>query len=434
MTLTLLTPPHIASAARTADTGPRTVLLLQGPPTRFWSGLGARFRANGHRVLHVGFSLADRLNWRGPGATWYRGPLADWGDWLAAFCAREGVTDLLYYADRLPYHRTALSVARARGMRAWSIENGYLRPDWLTLEPEAMGAFSRFSRDGAVIRALAAQAEPPDMTPRYRHGFAREAVAEVAYNLTMSLGRPLFPHYASDRPYMPALDYLSWLRRWAFGRRAVRTARVADAACRRRDWPWVLCALQLQSDYQIRCSSRYGSLAQMIDEVLISFARKAPADLRLIFKLHPLDNGWCDFPRLIRQRARALGVEARILAADGGDLDTMLSGARGVVTVNSTVGLHALQRGTPLIALGDAVYDLPGLTHQGGLDAFWTAPEPVDAGLAADFVTALAATIQVRGSFHNPAGQQVAAGEIVRRVEQADRYWQVWRPLDALGP
>jgi capsular polysaccharide export protein len=43
----------------------------------------------------------------------------------------------------------------------------------------------------------------------------------------------------------------------------------------------------------------------------------------------------------------------------------VLAPAAGVVTVNSTAGLQALREGKPVVALGRALYDMPGLTFQG---------------------------------------------------------------------
>jgi capsular polysaccharide export protein len=45
---------------------------------------------------------------------------------------------------------------------------------------------------------------------------------------------------------------------------------------------------------------------------------------------------------------------------------------------SSTVGCQALARGVPVMALGKAIYDIAGLTHQGELDEFWNAPEAPD--------------------------------------------------------
>jgi capsular polysaccharide export protein len=95
-----------------------------------------------------------------------------------------------------------------------------------------------------------------------------------------------------------------------------------------------------------------------------------------------------------------------------------------VVLANSTVGLHAARAGVPTIALGEAVYDIPGITHQGGIDSFWTTPEPVDARLERLMVRAMAAEIQVRGSFYDKAGQKAAIAEIVDRLTR--RPYPAW--------
>jgi capsular polysaccharide export protein len=55
-----------------------------------------------------------------------------------------------------------------------------------------------------------------------------------------------------------------------------------------------------------------------------------------------------------------------------GKIGLYVKKALGVVTINSTVGLIALQQGKPLCALGNAIYsEFDGL-FKGGLDAFWT--------------------------------------------------------------
>ena len=87
------------------------------------------------------------------------------------------------------------------------------------------------------------------------------------------------------------------------------------------------------------------------------------------------------------------------------------------VLVNSTVGLFSIRALCPTKVLGIAVFDIAGLTHQGSLDEFWTSPEPVDPNLARDLVMAMAATIQVKGSFYDPMGRKAAQAEIVRRLQ-----------------
>ncbi|GIX12476.1 MAG: capsular polysaccharide biosynthesis protein [Paracoccaceae bacterium] len=391
-------------------------LFLQGPPGLFWARLADALAAAGHGVRRINLNAGDRLFWPRRGADNYRGRLSAWRDWLDAYCARHGVTDILYYADRQPYHVEALAVARARGLRAHAVEYGYLRPDWITIEPEGMGRHSTFPRTPAAIRALAAGQPDPDMTPRHGHAFIDEAWREVAYSLAMVFGRPLYPFYRSDRYYWPVAEYLAWairlgLRPIALGRGEALVDRCLSGA-----FPFNVVALQLQMDYQIRASTDYGHLEEMLDEVMASMAAHAPADRHLVVKTHPLDCGLELWPLRLRRLTRRHGLRGRVHLVESRRLAPLVRASRGVILANSTVGLHALGDGVPVLAMGDAIYDIPGLTHQGGIDSFWTDPEPVDMGLVADLRRALAAHIQVRGDFFDPEGQRAAIAALVARL------------------
>ena len=87
----------------------------------------------------------------------------------------------------------------------------------------------------------------------------------------------------------------------------------------------------------------------------------------------------------------------------------------GVVTINSSAGLEAILAGIPVKTLAPALYDVAGLTHQGGLDAFWSSPETPDATLARQFVRALTGSVLVRGTIYSREGLDAA----VRNVADA---------------
>jgi hypothetical protein len=104
---------------------------------------------------------------------------------------------------------------------------------------------------------------------------------------------------------------------------------------------------------------------------------------------------------------------------DGGDLDKIVA-RRAVVTVNSTVGGLALARGLPVIALGRAVYDIPGLTHQGEFAEFWNAPKPPEADLFDAFRRVVAARCLIPGSFFSERGVRLAVEAAIDRLEAID--------------
>ena len=132
------------------------VMLLQGPPSPFARELGAALMARGHHVTRVMLSFGDWLYGRGDGAVLWRGRFAEWEGWVEARMRAEGITHLVYYADRQPHHVAAQRAARRLGLRCVSYENGYLRPDWIVLEEGGQGAFSHFPDDLATVRHLAA--------------------------------------------------------------------------------------------------------------------------------------------------------------------------------------------------------------------------------------------------------------------------------------
>ncbi|HEF4739147.1 capsular biosynthesis protein [Burkholderia multivorans] len=395
----------------------RAILFLQGPPSLFWRQLSDHFDAAQVRTHRINFSLGDWAYWRKRGAVNYRGRFSRWADFLRDYLIRHEITDIFYYADRLPYHAVAREIAQSLGIRTFSIEFGYLRPDWLTLERGGMGTLSHFPTDPKEIRAIARRVGPfKQDTAHYSHTFGQEAFNEVLYNLLTSLVPYFFPLYRTDKYYLPLLDYLRWLPRMV-AQRLYEPARVAAAdVLRHSNARYWMLALQMQADYQLRANSAYTDQRQVIEEVIASFAKHTPRDGSLIIKLHPLDNGMERWEKFVARTAKRYDVASRVIAVTDCDLKRTIKHSQGVITVNSTVGLHALRANCPVKVLGIAMYDIAGLTHQGSLETFWTKPERVNKPLLRDFVAAIAATVQVHGSFYNRAGRDAACREIVRRV------------------
>lgn len=101
-----------------------------------------------------------------------------------------------------------------------------------------------------------------------------------------------------------------------------------------------------------------------------------------------------------------------------GDIAQLVCHARGVVTVNSTTGTLALACNVPVLTLGQAIYDLPGLTAQCSLEHFWqTLPQP-DALIFAAFRRVLIDQCLIPGGFFSEEGLEKLTRSTVARLEQ----------------
>jgi capsular polysaccharide export protein len=395
----------------------RCFLFLQGPISPFFAEVAAGLAARGHEIHRINLCLGDRLCWRrGPGrVTDYRGHPEDWPVFVSTYLDRHRVTDIVLLGEQRAYHRAAIAAAGPRGIAVTVTDFGYFRPDWITLERDGMGGDSRFPRDPEAIRALARALPPADLQERLSDDFARQARWDVAYHLASLLPLP-FPHYRSHQLHHPVATYAGIGLRLL--RRGAEHAEGARALAMAAPHPYWVFAMQMETDFSVRAYSSYRDMDTPVAETVRSFARHAPADGRLIVKVHPLDPCLKRWGRRVHAIADAAGVALRVHLAHHGPLDDMLRGARGLVTVNSTVGVRALTLGCPAVALGRAVWDVPGLTYQGPLDRFWSEAEPPEPSLRDAFLGALQGTTQLRGVFYAPEGRAAAVEAAVARLDE----------------
>ncbi|WP_081157889.1 capsule biosynthesis protein [Ensifer aridi] len=396
----------------------RTFLFLQGPSSPIFAKIAARLAALGHVCLRINLNAGDQIFWRRPGAHNYRGSIEGWPAYIEAFIRRHAVSDLVLLGEERPYHRIAIAAAQRADAQVFVIEMGYLRPDWLTLERGGMSSNSHFPADPTQILEAAEGLPEPDWQRRYRQSFLAEAAYDLLYNLPNVFLWFLFPGYRRHAIFHPLAEYAGWLRRLAAGQRHQRAADAIVRSLLSSGSPYFVHPLQLETDYQLRAHSPFSSQRDAIREILTSFARAAPATAKLAVKVHPLDNGLIPWRKIIGRKATALGISGRVVYLDGGNLDLLTEHSAGMVTVNSTAGLHALRQGKPVKILGKAVFDIGGLTDQQPLDAFWAAPQPPDAQLNAAMFRLMAASIQVRGNFYSRAGTDAGAQAIAERLHR----------------
>ena len=385
----------------------RHTLILQGPMGWFFSDLAEVLMREGQHVTKVHFNGGDECFWRHPGALRYADRPEALAPWLRELMKRQRIDAVVLFGQMRPIHCVARSVALELGVGIFVFEEGYLRPHYVTIERRGVNALSRLPRLASFYAEQSPAHPPPPQAPPLptAQNIRRTALIAAAYGIAALVLRPWYPHQQHHRSLNPVAEPMRWARsylrylHYKVSEHGVQD-RLTSADLSKR---WFLVPLQVQSDSQVTHHSPYRTIEAFISEVMASFALHAPADLGLVIKHHPMDRAYSHYRHHIDTEAQRLGIAHRVVYLHDQHLPTLLDHARGVVTINSTVGLQALHHGAPVIALGESVYSVPGLVHCGPLADFWQAPGEVDQALYQRFRQHLIAHTQLNASFYAEA-------------------------------
>lgn len=375
----------------------RRILLLQGPNGPFFARLRDLLVGCGCLVTKVNFNGGDDLYYRGGDIVRFSDAMPAWEAYLRGLLQARRIDAIVVFGSARRQHRIAARVARELGIAYWVFEEGYVRPDYITLEAGGVNAESPLA---SVQLGAIPQAGRTTRPCRFKHAFGLMAWHSFWYFVAGRLGRGGYPHYRHHKPFtVPELG--RWLRA---GYRKIRF-RWQERDLRRRllasDHPhFFMVALQVSSDSQIRQHSPWRRIEDFIEATIHSFAWHAPPDSQLVLKHHPMDRGHTDYAVTIDAICVRYGVAERVSYLHDARLPSLLHRCVGLVTINSTTGLQALFHRVPVIALGRCFYDKPGLTFQGSLDLFWSDPPAVDMRAFSRFRHYLLRVSQINASFY----------------------------------
>ncbi|MDP3403353.1 MAG: capsular biosynthesis protein [Brevundimonas sp.] len=439
----------------------RRFLIVTAPFGPFGRVLAEQLAAEGASVARMLFNAGDAAYWRRSGAVPYTGDVRRWPARLHRLVLDQGLTDLIVFGEGGPYNQGVLSQATklkaaaaaraasdewrvasgegtcapappraqaerlrepsdsaggnaAHPLRIWVLENGYFRPDWITVEENGVNASSGLPRDRHAY-------DPPipEILPTRPAGriLPHHVINISLYHVAQPLGRLVFRRYVYPYTQSPWLQFIGHVRRYLS--LTLRPAAESDAGVIRARGPFFIACLQREGDAQLLRYSHYADNTAFLAEVLSSFARHAPADARLVVKNHPLDPGLVDLARMTHILAVERGIADRVDFIDGGNLAALCRASQGMVVNNSSAALSALGFSTPVKVLGEAFFDIEGLTDQAPIDTFWARPTPPDDALFNRFKAHVIARTQVNGNYHEPRALKPTAKALARKFAAA---------------
>lgn len=211
--------------------------------------------------------------------------------------------------------------------------------------------------------------------------------------------------------HFPRYEARCWVRAyWRKQLYKVTQRKVLPRLMNELDQRYYLAVLQVYNDSQIRNHSNYNDVRDYINEVMYSFSRKAPKESYLVIKHHPMDRGHRLYRPLIKRLSKEYGLDERVIYVHDLPMPELLRHAKAVVTINSTAGISALIHNKPLKVMGNALYDIKGLTYQGHLHQFWQADFKPDMKLFKKFRGYLLVKTQVNGGYYGGVKFENALG------------------------
>lgn len=377
----------------------KKVLLLQGPIGPFFHRFSLDLEAQGAKVFKINFNGGDWLFYR-DNALNFNKPMSDWPVFFENYVINNQIDIVLLFGDCRPIHQVAHDIATKLQLEIGVFEEGYVRPDYITLEKYGVNANSRISKSPTYYADL------PDVVKNNAYSIGKPfwyaAMWGMMYNTATTLAIPYFRHYKHHRS-LSIWQGLYWIRslwrKWLFAHQHKDTL---QKLIKNHDKKYYLVALQVHNDAQIHNHSEFISIEAFISDVINSFALHAPEHTCLVIKHHPMDRGFVHYGKLINLICQNPALRSRVHYVHDLHLPTLLNHAKGTVVINSTVGLSALDLSCPVITCGNAIYDIDGLTYQGDLNTFWidSATFKVDQKLHYKFLNHLIQQSQVNGNFY----------------------------------
>lgn len=391
----------------------KSILLLQGPMGNFFNKLAEYWSIKRGTIVHkFNFNAGDDFFYTSSlGPTLQIAPEDNNISFISSYILKHQVKALFLFGEYRPVHKNFISIAKALGIDIWVIEEGYFRPHFYTVDYIGVNFNSAIT---STPLAEILKMEPTLNVPEnpefcFHKSFSNAAKNAVIYWLCNQFNflkyRGYQHHFSLN--WSEAFCWLkSWIRfnAYQFIERNLETLIRTKA---QKSSEIFIVPLQVSRDHQITVHSSM-SCEQFIQTVLFSFAESIEMgylskDACLLLKHHPMNRGHCNYKKLVRTLSTQLNISENVLYFHNLSFYAILKYCAGCITINSTLGLHALKEGVPTINLGYSFYDKQGLTFgNDDLLSFFQHRNKVDREQFKKFLQFVKRRTQINGCLYSP--------------------------------
>lgn len=316
------------------------ILFLQGPVGSFFSRFSSYIQNEVNSVTHVNFCTGDKIfNLKWPHID-YKNDISEWSEFLSELVSKNKITKVYLMNDCRPYHSIAVEVFKELGILFWVFEDGYFRPNHITLEAFGVNGnscFESFKETPNLLEDDSFFIKKPVLNKNFER---------VIYSLASIFDIFLFKKYKAYRKIDPFSKFKEILCNYIIGIKKNSNSQIIKTNDK-----IILAILQVDDDTQIRYHSLFKSNLEFISFIIESVCQDNNS-YHIIFKSHPLD---FISTHKNEKNLHKLGVSNASFVYKS-DLDQLMEQADKVICINSTAGMRAIQANKDTFLCGDAVY------------------------------------------------------------------------------
>ena len=269
---------------------------------------------------------------------------------LDKYIEDKGIDTVIVYTGSSMIEQLLLYLVKEKSLETIFIEEGYFRPDTVTVDLKGINYNSSIPREVDFYKNYNLKEETADKFSIDKNVKKMKKIKRKVVNyFGMYLGYLDEHKVNSLSGYIKQEYYLDRFRR---------------SKTEKFDYSeeYIFIPFQVHSDTQILFHSpKINDMEELVEvcmKGIREYNRVTGRNLKAVFKEHPKDIGLISYKEMYKKYEK----DSDIIFLKKADMNKLIDNSQMVITINSTVGIESLIKNKKVIVLGNAFYDLEGIT------------------------------------------------------------------------
>lgn len=277
---------------------------------------------------------------------------------LEAFILENKIEKIVMMNDLRWQHAIAIHLAKKYNIDYIVFELGLFRPNTITLDHRGVNFNNSVPQNKNFYFNLKS-------FYKYDYTSINSGITEkqrnlilIAYILLNKFGK-LLGIYCPENNRGSMLDYFKRFKNTYIKKKAPQNATL--------ERKYIFAPLQVKTDTQTIVHSDYNSMTEFMEDTITGvreYRKKYKSNIELVFKEHPMDQGKVSYDDFYKRYKNYDWVKF----LKNGNTKEIIKDSELVITINSTVGLEAIEMYKPVICMGRSFFTIEGIARESHLD------------------------------------------------------------------